>query len=307
MTVRVYRHDDASAPTLSGLAGGVLGVIRACLVDGYGAKAGAGWSESFSATNKAVFRQGGGNLMYLRVDDSTTQTARVRGYETMSDIDTGTGPFPTDAQMSGGDYLYKSSTTDSTARAWALIATATAFYLYIGFSDATISAPAQTGARHLHFFGDIVSYKTGDAYHTVLCAHSSSSQTSTNFAQVNTINASAGGHYAARSYTQIGAAVALGKMSDLRISGGTMGGSGVSYPDPVTGGMLLAPVMVHESVSGLTRGVMPGLWAPVHNMPGQSGDTFSGSGALAGKAFILLNSANSSTPGRFAIEISDTW
>ena len=44
----------------------------------------------------------------LRVDDSGTTVARVRMYETMSDIDTGTNPAPTDAKVNGGLYWWKS-------------------------------------------------------------------------------------------------------------------------------------------------------------------------------------------------------
>ena len=50
MTVTVYRSTDASAPVLTGVAGAMKAVLDACLVNGYGAKAAAGWSAPFSAT-----------------------------------------------------------------------------------------------------------------------------------------------------------------------------------------------------------------------------------------------------------------
>ena len=41
MTVTVYRYDDTSAPTLTGSAGALVALLRACLVDGYGEKVGS--------------------------------------------------------------------------------------------------------------------------------------------------------------------------------------------------------------------------------------------------------------------------
>jgi len=64
---------------------------------------GLGWSKVFSSANIAVYRAPdiAGTRMFLRVDDTDSTRARARGFETMSDVNTGTGPFPTDAQFSG--------------------------------------------------------------------------------------------------------------------------------------------------------------------------------------------------------------
>lgn len=42
MTVRVYRWDDASAPTLTGQLGSLITLLDAVLVNGYGSKTAAG-------------------------------------------------------------------------------------------------------------------------------------------------------------------------------------------------------------------------------------------------------------------------
>lgn len=114
MTVTIYRSSDASAPGLTGQAGSLIGVLDACLVNGYGAKAAAGWAKEFSGTNLAVYRAPSGNRLRIRVNDTGTTVARVVGYETMTDVDTGVNPFPTAAQVSGGLYVRKSETADST-------------------------------------------------------------------------------------------------------------------------------------------------------------------------------------------------
>lgn len=64
----------------------------------------AGWEKVFSKTNVAVFRSLdiASSKMLLRVDDTATMQVRVVGYEAMTDVDTGSGPFPTTAQQKIG-------------------------------------------------------------------------------------------------------------------------------------------------------------------------------------------------------------
>lgn len=312
MAVTVYRWDDASAPVLSAANGALIGVLDACLVDGYGAKAAAGWSKAFSGTNKAAYLQGtGGNGHYLRVDNSTSnQYPRWRGYEAMSDVDTGTGPFPTDAQVSGGLFMITSSTTDSTARPWVLIADAKRFYLYVGRAQTTAEGLASTAYAPIVFFGSIISLKSGDAYHTAIIASSTAAATTNSLASMPSTSVAIAGHYLARDNNQTGTSLACSKCSDQRGESHTiMGTSDAVYPDPITGGMLLAQVFVQEPSGYLSRGIMPGLWNPLHNLPANPGDTFSGTttGGLNGKSFILLDASAGSTRGRVALETSDTW
>ncbi|MDD2610647.1 MAG: hypothetical protein PHX60_13355 [Giesbergeria sp.] len=84
----------------------------------------AGWEKAFSGTNLAAFRSLAveSTRMFLRVDDTGTTNARVVGYESMSDINTGTGPFPTTTQISGGGWWPKANAANATARAWTVIA-----------------------------------------------------------------------------------------------------------------------------------------------------------------------------------------
>lgn len=310
MTVRVYYSTDASAPSLTGQSGALIGILDACLVNGYGSKAAAGWTKPFSGTNLAAYLQGsGGNGHYLSVDDTGTTTARCVGYEAMTDVSTGTNAFPLAAQLSGGGYFYKSSTADATARAWCLIATEKAFYLYIGYAEASLVA-ALTSPRHVYFFGSITSFKTGDAYGTMLIANSASASNGSAFgaSAYNSYTIAQNGHFMARSYTQSGQSVTCGKYSSAVIPSHLgYSTSTLTYPDPVSGGMLLSPVYVYEAVALARRGLLPGCWGPVHSLPGQCGDTFTGVGEMAGKEFILLNASVSSTTCRVAIEISDTW
>jgi hypothetical protein len=76
-----------------------------------------GWQEVFTGTNVAVFRSTDvrSSGFYLRVDDTGTQFARVVGHESMTDVDTGSNPFPTAEQVAGGGYWFKSNTASATA------------------------------------------------------------------------------------------------------------------------------------------------------------------------------------------------
>ena len=315
MTVRTYRWDDASAPVLTGNAGDykLIDVLDKCLVAGYGSKSAAGWTKEFTGTGKAVFKQGtGSNAMRLRVDcSSSSQTPRLRGYEVMTDVDTGTGPFPTDAQLSGGCYAFCSNTANTTERPWMVVATEKCFYLYIGFNNTTVQGISGSSSyQPTYFFGDITSLKSGDAYHTLLIADTSGSEYANMFAAAASINTACNGCFMSRSHTQIGGSITIGKAHDYhRGNTATFGGGagGTAYPDPVTGGMLLEVIRIFEPSAIVTRGTMPGCYVPLHLLPGNPGDTFTGNGTLAGKSFILWDTNNAGTRGRIALETSDTW
>lgn len=263
-------------------------------------RAPAGWLKSFSGTNKAVYRQGGGNQFYLRVDDAGTTTARVVGYEAMTDVDTGTAPFPTDAQVSGGLYWSKSSSSGATARPWVIAATDRVVYFLANVDSGSSGDNSFCGV-----FADIKSYKSGDAFGTLIIGGTSSSPTSNNRMYALTSASSIlSGHYMARSYTQLGASVQVGKHSDAAKTNndGYMGRAGLTYPNPADGGLYLAPVFIHET--NVIRGELPGIWNPLHNRPLQHLDTFNGTGVLAGKSFLVLNIYSSA---QLFLETSNTW
>lgn len=308
MPVRVYYSTDSSAPVYSGSAGALIALLNACLVDGYGAKAAAGWTREYFGTNLAVFRPSAGNRHYLRVDDSDATAARVRGYEAMSDVSTGTGLFPTDAQINGGGYCAKSSAANADARGWVLVADEKRFWLLSATSASTLAASTAAGLGM--FFGDIFSGKAGDAFHTLLITGTSATTGANYTGTLATSFTQTSGHYLPRSYTQTGESVNVGKHGDhIKGAGSTfVGGGGSAYPDPITGGILLSPVSIHEpSPVSLVRGVLPGAWQPLHSLPGAPGDTFQGSGTLAGKSFLLVDVGSGGSRARMALEISDTW
>lgn len=269
---------------------------------------GSGWTKPYAGTNLGAFRQGGGNQHYLRVDDTATSASRVVAYEAMTAISAGTGPFPTSAQFSGGLYMQRSSTTDGTnPREWILIADDKTFYLWVGWNS---TYPYNDSP--ILGFGHFVSRKNGDAFNTFLLANTGTSATYFRFSYLaTTIPVAANtGMYLARSYSQIGSAVEANRISDSSKanSATNMGVNGLVYPHQPDQSLLVAPVWVVEvamtTSNNSIRGVMPGVWNPLHNRPLAHGDTFSGSGDLAGKRFLAINCQASA---QVMFEISDTW
>lgn len=170
-TPTYYRHDDASAPTLDGTAGSLIALLDAILVNGYGSKPAAGWTKPFTGTNKAVFRNNSvaGSGTYFRLEDSndafgtaTFAVAEILAFVTMSDVDTGTGQWPTPANITNDvqqrKNIIKSTSKDATARPWIALATDRSIILSIGHAS---SNSARRG--YVYFFGDYNSIVPSDA------------------------------------------------------------------------------------------------------------------------------------------------
>ena len=325
MTTTVYSSADASAPSLSGTIGSLIALLDACLINGYGAKAAIGWTKPFSGTNVAVYRQpvGTSNGMYLRVDDTVAQYANVRGYETMSDINTGTGQFPLVGQAANV-YWAKSSTADASVRPWILIGNERGFYLWSTFNTDTTTYNSAT----LYYFAELRPLNPSDVWGTVLYGDSSQSIPNAHLsiaAAINMRSTTVTQHrYAPRPFGGGAGAVGINYVSygQFYSSAPTTNGvifgnsqspaSALAYPNGPDTGLYLAPVQTIEvSSPNSLRGPMRGLWAPLHGRPLSHSDTFTGTGVLSGKTFVALSCTafanGTGNPGQVFIETSNTW
>lgn len=306
MAYTEYFSTDASAPVINGVAGSLAAALDAILVNGYGSKAALGWGIAFTATNRRSYRAPTGNRMYFRLDDTPTTDARCDGWETMSDTVTGTGPFPTAAQLSGGLYIKKSTTANSTARPWYACGTDTWFFLMI-FGAQTVFGNSASSDSTL-FFGDCESLLPGDVYNTAIICRYANSTAGDTFGLLAT--AAQVGHYIARSYVGTIGAKQVGKLARTVAAGNPMGASNLAtpYPDPISGKIRLSKVEIWESVTGgdAPRLVLPPqIRAPIIAAPGNLFDTIDGTGSLAGKSYRIIPCWNgSSTQGRFMMEIA---
>jgi hypothetical protein len=151
----VYRSDDDSAPTLSGTTGALIALLKAVLVDGYGAQSPLGWTLEFEdgIGEVAVFRANSGARQYYRFQhnassgSSAQRQAKVDVYETMSDENTGS------ANWHSG-WVTASDSLSSDARGWVVVGDEAGFYLWV---YAYGSAVTNWGLYTLmHYFGDIL-------------------------------------------------------------------------------------------------------------------------------------------------------
>jgi hypothetical protein len=311
----IYRSDDASAPVLNGTAGALITVLDACLVNGYGSKPAAGWTKEFSGTHLAVYRMGTGGSarrMRIRVADSQAQRSNVRGFDNMTDANTGTEPFPTVAQFAGdsnnGMFVHKSNTADTTARPWVCLATPTFFY-FLPQPNVTSIASMNTSGCALAF-GEYVSYLSGFEHNVVIVAGANSSITvGASFGAIDnrtSPSTSIGAQFICRQRNNVAGAVLFAKEITspwARNSGiGPMGitTGGPPFPDPVDGVGRCSRVRMLSLDSTWARiGHFPGLWVPHgQGYVGNHLDEIDGSNTLSGRRYLILRvngAANAST------------
>lgn len=274
--------------------------------------ASAGWQQVFSGTNitclKPTVPEATGCI--LRIDDSGTTNARVRAFESMSDINTGLGPTPMDSQVNGGLWWPKSNAASSAARPWVLVADARGFYLGVDVQG--------TGRFTLLFAGDIASLKSGDAYGYMITGNESD-QTNTTIVPDGCCGwshrSARGGAYLVRAHTGIGQAFAAQRIgahhngTTADVYSGTAGYGWGSYPNGANNGLMVGALEVFAI--GI-RGTLPGLWHAVQAMEGvfSSLGFVDGTDDLQGRRLMALRTAppaGSVTPGTVWLDTTGPW
>lgn len=155
-----FTSADAGAPVLTGQVGKMITLLDWVLVTK------GGWAKAFSGTNLAAYRSATGNRFYLRVDDTQTKFARLRGYRAMTAISTGSNIFPATAYAASASWgAVKSIFTDSTPRKYWGIRTNRFVMLYVEPGDPVVDGAIN---RNLFVFGDVPSLCEADPYNTVI-------------------------------------------------------------------------------------------------------------------------------------------
>lgn len=283
-----------------------------------------GWEKVFSATNKAAYRStdAAGSRFYLYVDDTGTQFARVRGFEAMSDISTGTGPFPTDAQMSGGGALNKSSQANATPVRYDLIADSRAVLWAIGVG-AGENADYKTSP--LRGFGDMLPLAPGgDGYAVALaCRVDMSSYAWQYHYGYDAFGAKDLGVVTlARAASGMGSAIQVPSRPYV----GTVGSGEHSgrdnalgdFPSSIDGELKHTRCFIQSDASSKTpRAEVPGLlYIPQNKVSAQISprDTvIGGAGMLYGRKLLALHTSQSSyaeqapSSGVYLVDITGPW
>lgn len=304
----VFTYDVANAPTSP--ATGTITAKRAPL----------GYTKVFTGSNKAAYRANdpSGLRHFLRVqDDGGTsggnRECRLWGYEAMTDVDTGTGPYPTVGQSSNGYYQMKSSSTDSTQRAWCLVGDGKIFYLFVDYGGAAASGVSNTGTFYATVFGDILSYKAGDAYASVLSAGTLAGSTTsptqslgTQQTSINSPSSFSASMSIARDFTAVLGSRYVGLMaSGLGNGMGTI--AYISYPHQIDNGFYINPVQVTQGPPAVIRGRMPGLYEGMHGRALNNGDIVENVQGLTGRKFMMMYVNFSSQGGHVMVDITGPW
>ena len=266
----------------------------------------ADWERPFVSgdNQRAAFRSPAADAtgMYFYIDDTNSQGTRragVKGYESMTDIDTGASPFPYSSSDDQWYWWYKSP-DETTAIRWALVADDKLFYLWW---NRDISDSDQYG--RLNAFGDFNSYVPADTWNCIVTGESSVSDEyyQPMLATIPFL------YDKGADITQSGVSIARGYLgtSDSKMSGVVapsmpfastynyatpIGGSGVAFPSVITGGAIISPVDTVEVTGGnaVLRGRYPGMYSPYHDRPYDllGPELVQGTGDLSDRKFISL-------------------
>lgn len=274
-----------------------------------------GWTKSFAGTNQGVYRPSSPEATgcYLRVDDTGTTTCRVAGYESMQNINSGSGRFPLATQVSDGLHWAKSSAADTTARTWACFGDEQFFALYVKPSDNKDSAVDYGGV--LFGFGDIVSLKSGDAYSCALFGGESKSSATQNYQAGDLGYASSVGDktrhgFVARAATGVGGSQAISKHSPyLSTQSGLGNQNDLTYPNTTDNGLLVSRVDVRGGSA--LRGKLPGVYHTPQYI-GAELPTFAvidGTGEFAGRRFMVVQCGYTANTyrGPTFLDITGPW
>lgn len=289
MTIHIKDSTVAGAPIMCATAGALIGVLDWFLVTELG------WTKEFSnSTTGAAYRPPTGNRFYYQFDHALTYQTEMRSFVSMTDWNAGSGGTPTSTV-----YCPNRNTTiaDSTPLAYTLISDGT-FVILLLYQGNT------TGGYAFITFGDIISYLPEDNFASVLAGTSGNTSPSSG----HTNDTSAQAHRKlVRAADQLEAQKSFGYSTASTLLQSHLGSGDVLYPNEVTGGLVLFPILVVETSPNVIRGRLPGILSPTRVSTLLAGTTFNGTGDLAGRTYKVFSLGGSSTLGKIAIETSDTW
>lgn len=281
--------------------------------------AACGWQKVFSGTNIAVYRSQNvmGNRRFLRVADTGNVDARIVAYNNMTGVSTGTGPFPTAAQISGGGFWPKSQTADATAQRYDLLGDSMIFY----YGRAAAYNPGGSTDEHykvniFRSFGDPIPLKTsGDAWGTLLAVAPAAGYVSGVQGSLEAGRSS--GLFVERGIAGTGGPIETYVLAEVNSASSSYSGEDAyglgPFPGVTDGKLRFSRVLPRVSSDDYTpRSVAPGrLNIPQSGLAAyttfKSRDTVPGSGALAGRRIMLFAIGGGAREGIVGFDITGPW
>lgn len=278
----------------------------------------AGWAKAFSGTNLTAYRSNDvtGTRMFLRVDDTGTTNARVVGYESMSDVNTGVRAFPLAAQLSGGGYWPKASAAGAAARAWTVIADSRSVWLHLHTNTTSLGASGS-----IYGLDDFASNKSGDPFSCALWANnadqaSASSVSLYSFEYASHTGNNVPGPFIARSFTGLGGAIVAQHATESYFTSSGTAGTALSvnvptYPNGPNNGLLLTRKLLIEPGVALRGSARGALISPQNcHAAFNWRDKIDGHGDLAGRKLMAVkcgSPAATSSQGVVFFDITGPW
>jgi len=219
-----------------------------------------GWTAPYSGTNLKAYKASDvvGSGCLLRVDDTNAYVARVIGCETMTNINTWSAKFPTEAQQAGGLYFTKHYGRDYAVN-WFIVADS--FAIHIMVATSWYSSWWYGG----YFFGDFAPHSSNDVYKCMIFGDVSYAQLpTTQGASLFSKQNASGGQFIERSYTGAGTSVASSRYWPPTNMGYN---NGFAYPSESGSMVFVSPVLVMQG-GNIFRGTFPGLFCMMQNVNG---------------------------------------
>lgn len=287
--------------------------------------ASCGWSRPFTASGMSMYKSTDirSNGFILRLDETVANSySRVRGWETATDINTGGGNFPTDAQVAAGFFWPRAYTASSaTAIDFMIFADGMTVY-YWARGGQTFSAQNTQGGNTMGF-GDLIPARPGDAFATFMSGSVITAVGhSTGYTEGVFTGSGASPIWVPRSYTGLGSSLAAVSYPYIGTVGTTSGADTSiygPYPDSNTGKLRMSKRAIVQSGYPL-RGDLPGIRSFPHSLVWDSLRFFNviqGDGDDLGRRFMITNENiaasswqsgnNSAQIGAGAIDITGPW
>ena len=261
----------------------------------------ADWEEVFTDTGVGVFRSKvigpGSTRFYYRVADTVSGSGvrTIRGFESMTDANTGTGPFPTTTQEAGNGVLtYRMDS--ATPMDWVAVVDGRTCYVGMGISV--------TNAMISFCFGDFVPFGNTDSF-AAMVAGGTSSWTSS-----YPLSYHGAAWYSPRNAAGSSSPLSFVRLTPFGLTVSNSPGSGTmqTYPSPIDGGMVFVKnILANEGLNdsplrGVVRGLMfcsanplvSARWMIINSVPG-----------INGRVVVFRDGGN--VPGCVAFPIDEDW
>ena len=288
-----------------------------------------GWLRPFSGTNLGAYKSADptSSGMFLRMDDTGTQTCRVVGYESMSDISTGAGAFPLNSVFAGGGAWGKSAVANTNPVGWTLIGDSRAFFVHIeAYQGNGIGAYNRYTVGALRGFGDMIAGRPGgDPYACALSAYFDVNTPGnwTNNPSNSVFDCAGTALYLPRNFSGLGSAYAMASYPYTGAAGTVVSGLDAtmgSFPSRIDGKLRLSRRYLRsaDTLFPEPRCEVPGLFTiPQTTVAGQINhrDIVPATGEVAGRKLMALTvgTSYSSDPtvsgntGVALVDITGPW